>query len=728
MSDAAGVSVESNKQGYKRQTVFLYILAFMIYLLPIRFGASWLTGGLPPYPDSFLFSSLPTSFLNVFSGALLIYGIVAFKPCGLSRSSTIICSFWGLITASCAIFGYFAEDVQFYLNSVNQMITVCFVGLSAAIALEYDSRAKSFIIAGLCGGLIHAVFTGVYQYLWGFADTQEFYRQQMAQGVHFPAGQVNRIMQKLVYSSFTISNSFAGHLVLTIPILVIGWKKYFNKENSVAVKTTSFMLIFFGCTSAFTGSNVTLSLITTFVGLLFFLKGNELPEEVYFYLGLSVVIISLVILGLTRSRAGMVCFVGGLLFAFYMVTENKLHKKCTLAAMACGITAACIWAPQVGSFQVRLGYYRSMLETFASDIWGSGFGCFASAYNRLKDAGIEESNVPHSFFFGYLGQGGLIAGLAVILCFAGTVFLVKRSRLDKLQKFCVLAGFSSWYFHAQLDFHIMIIGSLATVIVVSLLCLDESQKRSERYKFAFWGLLPIIAVIMYFNIQKIIGDRSYYYLYQTLNSLEEKPTLDKVKNIVDKVQKRDPYTARHFVESANWALGQYMYNNQINTIQKFEYLKYAENNLLRARESSPLETGIYVSLARVYKLQDNYKEARVMLDNAFEIYPFSPSAISLELEILREYRVRFPEQVHFHEAYLQNKLKNLKSYLGRLRFQKHLNLSPMELNSIMTSLEKVANEIVTEIGHLTRFGIRLDTTAFEKSVSEILEEARVLTR
>lgn len=728
MSDEASVSVETERKGYKRQSAFLYLLTFMIYILPIRFGASWLTGNLPPYPDSFLFSSLPTSFLTVFSGAILIYGIIAFKPTGLSLSSTMICSFWGFITVSCALFGYFPENMEFYLNSVNQMITVCFVGLATAIAVEYDPRAKVFIVGGLCGGLIHTTFTGLYQYLWGFADTQEFYRQQMAKGVHFPQGQVNRIMQKLVYSTFTISNSFAGHLLLTIPLLLFGWKKYFKKENILIVKAVSLMLIFFGCLSAFTGSNVTLGLITTFVGLLFFLKGSELPEEMYFYTGLIVLVTSIVILGLTRSRAGMVCFVGGVLFSYYLVSENKLHKNLSLVAMISGLIGAYVWAPKVGSFQVRLGYYRSMLETFYSDIWGYGFGCFASAYNSLKDAGIEESNVPHSFFFGYLGQGGLVAGLAVILCFLGTVYFIKKSELEELPKFCVLAGFTSWFFHAQLDFHIMIIGSLASVVVVSLLCVSKVQENQGRFKPVFFLFIPLIVVVMYVNIQKIIGDRSYYYLHKTLTSLEDKPTLDEVKNIVDKVQERDPYTARHLRQSANWALGQYMFNNEINSIQKFEYLKYAESNMLKAKDSYPLETGIYVSLARIYKLQDNYKKARAVLDKAFEIYPFSPSATSLELEILREYRIRFPRESHFHESYLKNKLKSLKSHLGRLRFNEHLNLSSKELNSIMISLEKVAHEIVTEIGQLSRVGIRLDTSAVEKSVSEILEEAHALTK
>ena len=79
MSVDAGVSKEEFRvKGYKRQTTFLYILAGLIYFLPVRFGASWLTGNLPAYPDSFIFSSLPTSFLHILTIALFIYGVIIF--------------------------------------------------------------------------------------------------------------------------------------------------------------------------------------------------------------------------------------------------------------------------------------------------------------------------------------------------------------------------------------------------------------------------------------------------------------------------------------------------------------------------------------------------------------------------------------------------------------------------------------------------------------------------
>ena len=426
----------------------------------------------------------------------------------------------------------------------------------------------------------------------------------------------------MVYSTFTISNSFAGHLILTIPIFLLGWKKCFKKAELKTIKACALMLIFFGCSNAFSSSNVSLGLLATFVGLIFFLKGSEIPEKVYEYTGLVLLTVSLIVLALTKSRAGIVCFGAGFLVATFLMAEKKVHKNMAIVAMVIGFAAALYIAPQVGSFQVRLGYYQAMIGTFMEDIWGYGFGSFSYAYNSFKGAGIEESNIPHSFFFGYLGQGGIVAALAVVVCYFVTVYLIKRSSLDRFSKFCLIFGFSAWYFHAQLDFHVMIIGSLSSVGMVSLLCVTEEDKPSPGMKLFFPVLIPICLLTGFLNVQKIASDRSYFYLFQTLRDVKTTPSLDKVKNIVAKMDARKPYSVSHLRESGNWAINQYVMNKSINPIQKFEYLKFAEDNLLRSKEKYPLETGIYVSLAKVYKYQDNYEKARKMLDRAFEVYPF----------------------------------------------------------------------------------------------------------
>ena len=710
------------------KVAYLYIYAAVLFLLPIKFGSSWLTGNLPAYPDNLLFTSFPTSFLNIAAGLLLIAAVVLFKPTHLNSRSTKIIFFWALLTVSCAAFGYYQANMSFYVNSVNQMLTVTLLAISGAIAIENVKDADQFIIGGLCGGLTYVVLNGAYQYFWGFADTREFYLEQVKQGVQFPRGQANRIMQTLVYSTFTISNSCAAHIILTAPLLVYGVKKYFNPEHSQAVKAGAFMLIIYGCTNAYSASNITLGLITLFIGIIFYLKAKELPTDAYKYCGGFLVFLTFFVLALTRSRAGMICFVFGSVLALLLTVKKGRTKALCGGILLAGVLVGSFVAVKIASFQVRLGYYSVMLKSFLDDIWGEGFGSFASSYNLLKDGGIEESQVPHSFFFGYLGQGGVICGLTVLLCVVGTLFLISKSKMDPFYKFCLLAGLSSWFLHAQLDFNIMIVGTLSSAVIMGLLGATSEASPQRNFRFCFYLLIPCSVFSMYGNIQLISQERGYFYLQQTLKNQEKVATLDEVKNIVDKMAAKKPYSTNYLTESAQWSIGQNLYNREINPIQKFEYLKYAEENLQKASLLNPKQSGIYTSLARVYMYQKNLERSREMLEKAFAVYPYSGSALQLEKTILKVLRQRFPQNATYHEAYLRSQVKQLEVLLGRLRFLNHLKLSAEDENSIMTSLDKTSSQLYTEMDFFDKSGISVDTADISQRINEILNEAKMLVK
>ena len=718
-----GISNDTPKES-ALQTIFLYVFSFVMFTLPIKYGSSWLSGNLPIYPESFLYSAFPTSTLNLLSAIMLILALVIFKPKSINKGMGLIILSWASIAVSCAAFGNYPSDMEFYLNSINQMVTTLFMLCIAAVCISSSKKAKSFIIAGICCGLIYTILNGLYQYLWGFADTRAFYETQIAQGIQFPAQQKSRIMQTLVYSTFTISNSFAAHIILTAPILYYGWKKYFNAENPHAVKVGSFAMIIYGCSAAFSASNLILGVVCALVGIIFFLKAQDLPKAAYDYAGGLIVVITIIVLFLTRSRAGIACFAGGITLAFILTAKDKKQRNLGIGLLAIGSIAACFIAPRVASFQVRLGYYATMLDSFMNDMFGTGFGSFASSYNKYKDAGIEESNVPHSFFFGYLGQGGVFCGLAVILCFVLTLYTITKSNASRRLKFLSLAGFCSWFLHAQLDFNIMIIGTLSTAAIIALVALTDDSSKTN-FKVTSFTLFPIILLSLFFNVQKLKAERSYYYLYQELNA-QEQPSLDEIENITSKISNRTTFSSSHLTESAQWAMSQYFTRKDLNEIQRFEYLSYAAMSLQKAAKLTPEKTTIYISLARVYTFQKNYKLAFDALNKAFETYPFSPAATKLEEQLLFELIGRYPRDPKLRERFLNNKLRQLKTHLGQLRFITHLNLSPKEKNSIITNLEKAASEICSEIDKLKKIGIKLDFDEIRNRVADIVNDAKEL--
>ncbi|MCM8535268.1 MAG: O-antigen ligase family protein [Lentisphaeraceae bacterium] len=706
------------------QTIFLYAFSFVMFTLPIKYGSSWLSGNLPIYPESFLYSAFPTSTLNLLSAIMLILAFIIFKPKAINKGMGLIILSWASIALTCAAFGNYPKDMEFYLNSINQMVTTLFMLFIAAICISTNKKAKSFIIAGICCGLIYTILNGLYQYLWGFADTRAFYEAQIAQGAQFPAQQKSRIMQTLVYSTFTISNSFAAHIILTAPILYYGWKKYFNAENPQAVKVGSLAMIIYGCSAAFSASNLILGVVCALIGIIFFLKAQELPKAAYDYAGGLLLVITIIVLFLTRSRAGIACFVAGVTLAFTLTAKDKKQRTLGIGFLSIGSIIACFIAPRVGSFQVRLGYYATMVDSFMKDVFGAGFGSFSSSYNKYKDAGIEESNVPHSFFFGYLGQGGLFCGLAVILCFVLTIYAIVRSKASRRLKFLLLAGFCSWFLHAQLDFNIMIIGTLSTAAIIGLIAFTDDSSQVN-FKVATFTLFPIVLLAIFFNISKLKAERSYYYLYQELNA-QEQPSLDEVENITSKISNRTTFSSNHLTESAQWAMSQYFSRPGLNEIQRFEYLNFAATSLQSAARLTPEKTAIHISLARAYIFQKNYKLAFQALNTAFETYPFSPTATKLEQQLLFELIGRHPRDPELRLRFLNNKIRQLKTYLGQLRFITHLNLSQKEKNSIITNLEKAAVEIYFEIDKLKKISIKLDFNEISKQVADVVNDAKEL--
>ena len=118
-----------------KKTAYLYAFSVLLFILPIKFGSSWLSGNLPVYPDSFIFSPFPTSFLCIISGVFLLIATLGFKPQKFTKASSAIIFFWIFITTSCAAFGHYQAYMEFYLNSVNQMLTVSFLVITSAIVI-----------------------------------------------------------------------------------------------------------------------------------------------------------------------------------------------------------------------------------------------------------------------------------------------------------------------------------------------------------------------------------------------------------------------------------------------------------------------------------------------------------------------------------------------------------------------------------------------------------------
>ncbi|MCM8528552.1 MAG: hypothetical protein NE327_18660, partial [Lentisphaeraceae bacterium] len=343
----------------KVSTVFLYTLTFFFFLLPIKFGNSFLPSTLPTFPESIIFIGWPGYFLTIIAGLLLIFAIILYRPRRIYKDDLWIISAWALIGICTAAFGFYKFNLTYYLYSINQALIAVLTGLIVAICLANVPRSRRYILGGICGGLIYTIFNGVYQYFWGFEDNIKYYKDMAAQGVYFPDAQVSRIMQKLVFSHFTISNSFAGHIILTLPLTAYIILKKLNKEHIIACRVFGTTLLIFSFTTFMSNENQLLTVITLILGMILCFGLDHIPDSGLKAIGYLLILICIGVLLLTRSRAGILCFAAGLVFAGVICAKGKVRNACIIV-MLIGICVGFFYARKVASFQVRLGYYEAL--------------------------------------------------------------------------------------------------------------------------------------------------------------------------------------------------------------------------------------------------------------------------------------------------------------------------------------------------------------------------------
>ena len=705
-------------------SIFLYCLAFFFFLLPIKFGNSFLPTTIPNFPESIIYSGWPGFFLTIIAGALLIAAIVIYRPKTISKTNFLIICSWLLILIATAAFGFYEYDQSYYFYSINQAVIAVLTGLLAAICLSSEERSRRFIIAGICGGLIYTVANGVYQYFWGFQDSINFYREMAAQGVEFPDAQVSRIMQKLVFSHFTISNSFAAHIILTLPLAAYILLNKLNKEHVITCRVFGTSLLIFSFATFMSSENQILTVFTLCLGLILCFGLDHVSDKTLRYIAYLLVVMCIAVLFLTRSRAGITCFIAGLTVAGIICSTGKVRTGC-IVFLILGVCLGAYYAPKVNSFQVRLGYYEALLNMVKEQPMGYGFGGFSEYYNRTKGAGIEDSNSPHSFFFGYLGQGGIIAGLTVILCFLLGLMTIVRQKFDRKLKFCLIAGFSSWFIHAQLDFNIMIPGTVAIASIMLMLVQRENTEAAEKsYSPLFTALIPLTITILYFAVQHAVHQSKYTEFHSSLNDLENVPPIDKVKNEMEKLAEVLPYATAHFDEAASWAMKNFDKLEKNDQIQKDNYIIFADEALQKAIEINPNKSSFYTRLARISFERKNYEKTRAMLDKAFELYPYNSAALTLEQFILKEWIRREPGNPVYIEQLLVNRLKRLEIILGLMRFHDHLLLSQNQVERMFKDLDKQVAELYTEIGLIRKVKLKVDTEAISRQLKKIHSEAQ----
>lgn len=583
------------KQGGKAfsQNYWNLPLCFFVFILilSLKFGTPAALPETTIVPQNLLewiiFSWPPMLF--AFLAGLFLFFSVIFTSFYSSSDTTkkqisIFPLLWFLLAVS-SLFGFkFCSCLDFaYLEFVHLLGLAAFAIAIFQISSLNDKNIKNYIIAAIVVGTIIAVIYGLYQYFVGFQETRNFVSQALTnQGIQLDADFKVRLMENLVYSTFSLSNSFGAHIILTIPLCL--WFIY----NTQSIRSVKIIL------------TATLGIILLFT------------------------------LYLTGSRAAILSLCSAIIILGFILPFKRKFKFLLLIFCVLGILIGFIGFHQKGfsSLIIRLDYFHAAVILLLKHIFmGSGWGEFFHQYSFLKLIPSDESpHMPHNFLLTMGSQSGIFSMLiAAIILLIPIIAIIKKTLRNKDRyfyaqlDFSILLGWTAWAIHSLLDINVEVPATAAiaiTMISIIDLATDQAPVSRKIKPLTKFCLLVLSIILLFLSVFRLYGELKLQelnnlcfpsYLIQTNNN--HKPSIqDVIKNlyICTNTMPYSPFP---------WAtVGEYAQQHGLWNLSKQCYIE--------AIKRSPMRASFYFRLAIAqYKLNDLI-ECQQNLKRAGELFPF----------------------------------------------------------------------------------------------------------
>ncbi|MDT8390503.1 MAG: O-antigen ligase family protein [Lentisphaeria bacterium] len=376
--------------------------------------------------------------------------------------------------------------------------------LGALLQNAVDPAFRKWALVCVAAGVVCAAITG---WTENYGDINErtidYLRQQApaAADPEFLADMERRLESGRARGPFANPNSFAAHLILTIPLAVA---------------------LFWGLGKSFAPARVSCPALAAAAGIL---------------TGWALV--------MTRSRAGLAAAAGGVALTVLVagVKERRhVRKALALCALVTLVAVGGLLAVNQGrtfsSLGKRGGYLQAGIEMFfEAPITGVGVGEYFPWYMRLKAGSStgkgddEVTRVPHNVATLFFSQCGIVGVLAVVFwggcCVIVPARLIRRRKRSDWLDVALFAGAVAWLGHALLDFNFQIAGTAGTfAVLVALLAVGEKDSVSlpdtSASPLHLWRQLAVtaLAVICFAGIWRWPGEKAYQEFYQAMEAGE----------------------------------------------------------------------------------------------------------------------------------------------------------------------------------------------------------------
>lgn len=381
-------------------------LAFLVFIRPFQSGMS--------EPSSNWF------FLLILLLLLLLHIIKGGKS--YSTSLDPFLSFFYL-TLIIGLFNSFSKNEAIE----NANIFFSYLILFFLIIHHPPFKVRFFIILSS----IFVSLYGIYQFFWGFKETEAFILTHNLSSEFF-----GRLSSKRIFSTFVYPNSFAGYLVLVIPLLFNLKKKYF----------IMFLPLFYA-------------------------------------------------LYLTGSRGGVISFFFSLFLFFILRKKRVLILIFTFLFFLLTIYYL---IPMPSSLIARWGYAKASIKIIKDNPCGTGLASFKDMYFKYKLENDEETRMAHNNYLQIgveLGILGFISFILIVgfIAYKGFI-LVKKD--PSLEGFYI--GSLTSFFHSIVDFDLYVpeITFLLFFFIGMLFSFERKEGKSHRL-FSFFLIIPIILLSLY---------------------------------------------------------------------------------------------------------------------------------------------------------------------------------------------------------------------------------------
>ncbi|MBN1522695.1 MAG: O-antigen ligase family protein [Candidatus Aureabacteria bacterium] len=578
----------------------LVLTVFFTFIFPLKFGLPYLSNIILFRPTldisdtGFFFSEwVHNLWANELAMMIIVAAFFLFMMGAALRKDFLFRVSWPdflfilfLISAVPSVF--FSKSLK---HSLNYFLLFCSYYLYFFLLNQHmgDKRKRQVFYFAFFAAFLLVLLQGLYQYFVGIDETVEFIKKSSPQLLDNPDFE-SRILSKKMFSTFIYSNTFAGFLLLALPVMTAF---IFSSDKRIL-------------------SGFIMSLFFVLVFSYAYLYSLGRPDLVGYAFLWSALYPAGGVFALfkTRSEGAVISLAAAAGAAgTYFLLRYRRYSWALFSAVTLFLAAGALflWTPAESkqrverglqaSLGVRSQYYQAGLAMMKeTSFFGSGPGTFGIRYSQFKLPEAEETQMAHNVFLQLAIETGPSSTVFLLLFFVFLIWMSIHKRSEKgsgreslLWDVFLLTSLLSAIFHNTIDFDFFVPSYGFALMFVAAIIAGRSQKNPACQPAGAPSLLilkkasfVLAALIVTFTLMRYLG-RSFLSSQHYRRSMEYfdqglvPRSIDEMKEAMDIDPLNDMFyydTARKLVSVRDFSGAEYFYCAAIKMSPEKPYYHY----------------------------------------------------------------------------------------------------------------------------------------------------------